>query len=197
MVANADYVARMTGNGAVGAFLVTTNGASPGTVASRIRDRVGTTATVTDITSSRKVIGTSLTAVDLSGLTRVELGFALVLAAAATGLMLALGYAERRRTFAIVTALGAKPRQLGGFVWSEAIFVSVGGLLLGAASGWILTEMLVKVLTGVFDPPPEALSVPWTYLGAVVGVAVLAVGLAALGAIRTASRAPVSVLREL
>ena len=24
--------------------------------------------------------------------------------------------------------------------------------------------MLVKVLTGVFDPPPDALAVPWGYL---------------------------------
>ena len=33
--------------------------------------------------------------------------------------------------------------------------------------------MLVKVLTGVFDPPPSAIAVPWAYLTA---VAVLIVG---------------------
>jgi putative ABC transport system permease protein len=142
-------------------------------------------------------VGSSLTAVDLSGLTRVELAFALVLAAASTGLVLALGLNERRRTFAIVSALGASPRQLGGFVWSEATFVTAGGLALGALGAWALAAMLVKVLTGVFDPPPAALAVPWGYLVAVAAVAVGAVALSAAAAIRVASRPAVSVLREL
>ena len=42
-----------------------------------------------------------------------------------------IGFKERRRTFAIAGALGAKPRQLGGFVWGESLFVTVAGLLLG------------------------------------------------------------------
>jgi putative ABC transport system permease protein len=29
--------------------------------------------------------------------------------------------------------------------------------------------MLVKLLSGIFDPPPEALSIPWLYLAAVLG----------------------------
>jgi len=197
MLANADYVTRATGSSAVGAFLVNTGSSSPSDIAAKIRRRVGITATVTDITTSRKVVGSSLTAVDLSGLTRVELGFALALAAAATGLVLALGFAERRRTFAIAIALGAKPRQLGGFVWSEAAFITLGGLAAGALTGWALAAMLVKVLTGVFDPPPAALSVPWGYLGIVTGVSVATVIVAAVATIRRAQRAPVSVLREL
>ncbi len=197
MLANASYIAQKTGSDAVGAFLIDTGGSSPAAVAANIRRQVGTTASVTDISKTRKLIGTSLTAVDLSGLTRVELGFALALAAAATGLVLALGFAERRRTFAIATALGAKPRQLGGFVWSEAAFVTAGGLAAGALTGWVLAEMLVKVLTGVFDPPPAALSVPWGYLAVVAGVAIAAVLVAGMMTIRRAQRAPVTVLRDL
>ena len=197
MLANADYVARTTGSDAIGAFLVDTGGTPPTAVAARIRTQVGATATVTDITTSRSVVGSSLTAVDLSGLTRVELGFAVALAAAATGLVLALGFAERRRTFAIAIALGAKPRQLGGFVWSEAAFVTAGGLTAGALTGWALAAMLVKVLTGVFDPPPAALSVPWTYLAIVAGVSIGAVVVAAIVTVRRAQRAPITVLREL
>jgi len=197
LVANADYVAKQTGSNAVGAFLVNTAGESPKSVAARLRALLGPTATVTDITTTRKIVGSSLTAVDLSGLTRVELGFAVVLAAAASGLVLALGLAERRRTFAIAAALGAKQRQLGSFVWAEALFVTVGGLLIGTVIAWALSEMLVKVLAGVFDPPPSALSVPWTYLALVGGATVTAVITAALSAIRSASRQSVSVLREL
>jgi putative ABC transport system permease protein len=197
LVANASYVASRTGSGAVGAFLIDTNGAAPKTVAARVRTVVGTAATVTDVQTSRRVIGSSLTAVDLSGLTRIELGFALALAAAATGLVLALGLAERRRTFAILAALGAKPRQLGGFVWTEATFVTTGGLVLGAAGAWVVAAMLVKVLTGVFDPPPAALAVPWGYLVTVAATAVAAVTITALAVIRVATRPAVSVMREL
>ena len=127
LVANADYVAKMTGSGAVGTFLVQTGGgASAPAVARDVRGVVGTRAQVTDISSSRRVVGSNLTAVELSGLTKVELGFALALAVASTGLALGLGFSERRRTFAIASALGANPRQLGGFVWGESALVDRG-----------------------------------------------------------------------
>ena len=197
LVANADYITQQTGNPAVGAFLIDTGGASPTAVAQRVRAVVGTDAKVTDIATSRRIVGSSLTAVDLSGLTRVELGFALVLAAAATGLVLGLGLAERRRMFAIAAALGARARQLGGFVWTEAGFVTVGGLVLGGLAGWALSEMLVAVFTDVFDPPPDTLTVPWGYLAAVVGVAVAAVTAVSLTAIRRSRRSDVSVMREM
>ncbi|MDQ6725795.1 MAG: FtsX-like permease family protein, partial [Actinomycetota bacterium] len=197
LVANADYVARMTGSDAVGAFLVDTGGSSPAAVARRVQAAVGPQAQVSDISTSRRVVGSSLTAVDLAGLTRVELGFALVLAAASTGLMLALGLAERRRTFAIAGALGATTRQLGGFVWSEAAFVTVGGLAAGAVAGAALAQMLVKVLAGVFDPPPAVLAVPWVYLGAVATVALAAVAVASASAVRIARRPALATLRDL
>ncbi|MGI8512835.1 MAG: FtsX-like permease family protein [Solirubrobacteraceae bacterium] len=102
--------------------------------------------------------------------------------------MAGLRFQERRRTFAIVSALGAKSRQLGGFVWSESVFVTGGGLLLGAGLATGLTGVLVKVLTGVFDPPPDYLSVPWGYLG---GVLVLTCGtVLAAGTITPPSAAP-------
>jgi putative ABC transport system permease protein len=197
LIANADYVAQQTGSDGVGAFLVDTGGTAPRTVAERLRSSLGAEVTVTDLATTRKVVGSTLTAVDLSGLTKVELGFAVVLAAAATGLVLALGLAERRRTFAIAAALGAKRRQLGGFVWAEAIFVTGTGFLLGGLTAWVLSEMLVKILTGVFDPPPATLAIPWTYLGIVTAVAVGAVGAAAVAAIRSSSRPSTSILREL
>lgn len=197
LVANAQYIADQTGTNAVGTFLVNTEGASPRSVADALRTRLGATTQVTDIESSRRVIGSSLTAVNLSGLTKVELSFALMLAAASTGLVLALGLAERRRTFAIATALGAKSRQLGGFVWIEAVFVGVGGILLGALAGLLLSEMLVKVLSGVFDPPPSTLSFPWVYLGVVAVVSITAIVLAGAGAIRSSRVPHMEMLREL
>jgi putative ABC transport system permease protein len=197
LVANAAYVARMTGSDALGYFLVNTDGSSATVVADRIRAAWGASGQVTDITSTRQLVGSSLTAVDLAGLTGVELGFALVLASAASGLVLALGLIERRRIFAIASALGARPRQLGAFVWAEAFFITVGGLLAGAAGGWALSQMLVMVLTGVFDPPPSALAVPWVYLVLVAGLSSVAVAAVARWAVRASRRSPISVLRDL
>ncbi|MEO6126676.1 MAG: ABC transporter permease, partial [Ilumatobacteraceae bacterium] len=197
LLANADYIATMTGADTIGAFLVDTGGTNVASIADTLRTQFGTTATVTDLISTRQIVGSSLTAVDLDGLTKVELGFALALAAAATGLTLWLGLAERRRTFVIATALGANRRQLGGFVWAEAGIVTLGGLLTGAVSAWALSNMLVKILTGVFDPAPEALAVPWPYLTAVLTISVIATGAAAISALRSARSPSVELLRTL
>ncbi|MCW2919913.1 MAG: putative rane protein, partial [Actinomycetia bacterium] len=196
-IANSTYVAQKTSSDAVGSFLVDTGGQHIAAVADRIRTQLGPSATVTDLATTRKTVGSSLTAVDLAGLTRVELAFALVLAAASGGLVLALGLAERRRTFAIATALGATGRQLRGFVFGEAAVLTIGGLLAGAVSGWLLSQMLVKVLTGVFDPPPAALAVPWLYLTTVVIITLAALAAVSAAAVRLASRPAISVLREL
>jgi putative ABC transport system permease protein len=197
LVANANYIAQKTGSNAVGDFLVQTDGASPKQVAARVRQAVGTATQVTDIQTSRRVVGSNLTAVELSGLTKVELAFAAILAAAASGLTIGLGLQERRRTFAIAAALGARARQLGGFVWGESAFVTGGGLLLGALIAIAISRMLVKVLTGVFDPPPDALAVPWLYLFVVGALVVGTVALAGALVLRALRRPPIEELRDI
>jgi putative ABC transport system permease protein len=138
-----------------------------------------------------------LTAIDVAGLTRLELTFAFILAACASGLVLGLGLAERRRMFAIASALGARTRQLASFVWSEAIFVAVGGVVLGTLAGWGLSFVIVKVLTGVFDPPPEHLSVPWAYLVVLMAVTIAAVLVAGWSMIRATKRPAAELIRDL
>jgi putative ABC transport system permease protein len=60
-------LARQTGTRAVGTFRVQTDGTSPAAVASRVRRLVGPSAQVSDIESSRRVVGSNLTAVELTG----------------------------------------------------------------------------------------------------------------------------------
>ncbi|MFI1508046.1 FtsX-like permease family protein [Streptomyces sp. NPDC020597] len=196
-VANASYVAKATGSDAVGAFLLDTGGSHQKQIAAQLRGQLGTGASVTDLTQTRGTVGTSLTSVDLAGLTRIELAFAVLLAAGAGGLVLALGLAERRRTFAIATVLGARARHLRGMVLAEALLLAAGGLAGGALIGWALSQMLVKVLTGVFDPPPAGLSVPGAYLALTGAAAVAAIVAAALNGIRRTRRPAVEELRDL
>jgi putative ABC transport system permease protein len=196
-VANADYLAQRTGLGSANTLLIDTGGRSMAQVADRVRSTLGPGVTVTDIATTRRVVGSSLTAVDLAGLTRIELGFGAVLATAAGALVLALGLSERRRSFAIATALGATGRQLRGLVLSETVVLTVGGVVTGAVAGWALSQMVVKVLTGVFDPPPSQLALPWLYLGSVAGITVVALLGASVGMTLSGRRPVATILREL
>lgn len=184
-VTNASYVAQQIHSNAVGTFLVNTGGSNVTSVANQIRHLVGVSAKVTTINDARGLVGSSLTSVDLSGLTKLELSFALVIAAAAGGLVMALSLNERRRSIAVATVIGANRRQLRSITLGEPLFVVVIGLLCGVLTGWGLSYLLVKVLTGVFDPPPSSLTFPWVYLAA---VAVCAIGAIAVGAAYVSSR---------
>ena len=118
-------------------------------------------------------------------MSRIEEAFAIALAAGAMALFVVLALAERRREFATMAALGASLRDIGAFVWSEAALVLVAALVLATGLGWLLSEMLVAMLQHVFDPPPDSLAIPWGFLGALAGGAVVATvaasALAALG----------------
>jgi putative ABC transport system permease protein len=59
-----------------------------------------------------------------------------------------------------------------------------------------LSEMLVRVLTGVFDPPPDTLAVPFGYLAAVLLLTLVAVALAGAVTLRALLRPAVEELRD-
>jgi putative ABC transport system permease protein len=197
LVANASYVAQATGSDAVGTFLVDTGGSNVSSVASRIQSTVGTSASVGTINDARGLVGSSLTSVDLTRLTRLELAFALLIAAASAGLVVGLGLSERRRAIAIATGLGANARQTLRFGLAEPAYVLLVGTVCGMASGWGLSYLLVKVLTGVFDPPPQAIAAPWGYLTGLVACAAVAVGVAATTVVERARRTARTLLRAI
>ncbi|MET4780417.1 FtsX-like permease family protein [Glaciihabitans sp. UYNi722] len=196
-VANATYISSQTGDSSVSSFLVDTGGRGTDAVANSLRHGLGTSATVTSIGAARSSVGSSLTSVDLGGLTRVELTFALLIAAASGGLLFVLGQSERKRTFAIATVLGARRRQLRALVLAEAAVVAIGGTIAGVVLGAVLSHMLASVLTGVFDPPPAALTVPWSYLIVAGVIAIVAIVAGAIWSARTAHRPAIETIREL
>jgi putative ABC transport system permease protein len=198
LVANAEYIAKVTGSSAAEIVLLRTSG-RPAAVAAAAEGIVTSLpgVNVRDIGTTRHLIGSSLTAVDLAGLTRIELVFAVTMVAGAAGLVLALGLADRRRGFAVLEALGAKPRQLSAFLWSEGLLIfSVGGAI-GLAGGLGMAWMLVTLLTGVFDPPPDRLSTPWLYVVGLVFAAFVSIAVAVIGAQRDTRIPAVQRLREL
>jgi len=196
LVANASYIAAQTGSAAAEIVLVKA-GEDPARLAVALAAALGPDSAlkITDLAHAARLIGSSLTAVDLRALTSIELAFAIVLAAAATGLVLSLGFTERRRAMTILSALGARSAEVGAFLWGEALLLLLGGALFGAVMGWAVAELLVALLTGVFDPPPDALSIPWSYLAILACTCLLATIAAVSAARRGAGRDQGAIVR--
>lgn len=200
IVANAAYVAQQTGSESVGTFLASTS--TPAATAARVRSRLLATHSAARISSiaspgAQVTSATGLAASDLSGLSRLELGFGIVLALACSGLALVGGIVERRRALVLLAALGASSRQRGRFLGSEASAMVVSGALGGALIGATISYLLVKVLTGIFDPPPDALSVPWAYLAVLAALVAGVTTLVVMVVGRLVARAGPSELRDL
>ena len=174
LVANAAYLAQATGNPAQEVVLARSYDPKAATESLKKALSADPALKVTALGDVQSLISSSLTAIDLGALTKLELAFGLLLIAAAAGLILGLGFSERRRTFAILTALGAKPGQLGAFLRSEGLLVTTAGVLFGILTGFGVASVLVVMLAGVFDPPPEAISVPADYILVVILGAVAA-----------------------
>jgi putative ABC transport system permease protein len=133
----------------------------------------------------------------LNGISRIEGAFAILLAAAAMALSATVAVAEPRHELATMAALGAAVRELALFVWSELALVLIAGAALGALLGWLLAEMLIVMLRHVFDPPPDHLTVPWPFLAALAGSALISALAGALVAHRSVARLQLgAILRE-
>ena len=179
MVANLDYVLAVTHDPGPNVLFAKTRG-SPSAVARRVAAEVRPFgATVKDITTQTAQTVSSITTVDLRGITKIEEVFAIALAAAAMALFVVLGVIERRHEFATMAALGSSVRDIAAFLWSEAAIVLVGALALASLLGWLLAEMLVAMLRHVFDPPPDHLAAPWGFLFGLGGAAVASGAVAA------------------
>ena len=192
LVVNSNYLLSHAQSALQWVILIRTNG-DPSLLARDVNRLSGPVPglKVSDIGSAQRQVTSSLSAVDLRGLTILELNFAVVFVVGATGLALFLSLSERRRSFAILSALGAKRQHLAAFMWSEAVTILLGGGVVGICLGWLVAFALVKVLAGVFDPPPEVLTVPWTYL---LLLCICAVALTAAGValhLRNLLRGPV------
>jgi putative ABC transport system permease protein len=196
MVANLSFL--QAADHAGGPNVVFARSSDPGPTATRVAHATAADGTIVkSITDQTPQTVSSITTVDLRGISRIEEAFTIALAAAAMVLFVALAVIERRHEFATMAAVGATLRSISAFVWSEAALVLAAALLLAAGLGVALALMLVAMLQHVFDPPPDALAVPWPYLGELAGAAVVATGVAGAIAAQRLRRLPLGqLLRE-
>jgi putative ABC transport system permease protein len=195
VVANRSYLTQATGVASVETLLVRTQ--NPKLVAARIHAPAGAQVNDTSAPSTTVTSASGLAAGSLSGLAALTLAFGLVLATASAGLVLIVGALQRRQSLVSLAILGASTRQRAGFLWTEARALIVAGIAFGITTGLVIAAELVKVLNGIFDPPPQHPAIPWTFLGSLLGaVVVTAVGATAVAG-RWAARVDASRLRDL
>jgi putative ABC transport system permease protein len=197
MVANLPYLEHATHDPGPNVLFVRTSG-DPVGVAKRVASASRTQGTlVKNIRQQTAQTVSSITTVDLAGISRIEEGFAIALAAAAMALFVAVALAERRQEFATMAALGASLRQIAGFLWTETALVLVAAVALAVLLGWLLAEMLAAMLQHAFDPPPDHLAAPWPFLAALGGAALAGAAIAAALAVAGIRRLPLgAILRE-
>jgi putative ABC transport system permease protein len=188
MVANLAYLSKADHAGGANVVFASAS-ESPSAVAARVAAAThGLGVSVKDINQQAAQTTSSITTIDLTGISRLEEAFAVLLAAAAMWLFVSLLVEERRHEFATMAALGASLRDIGAFVRTEALAVLGAAVALAAGLGWLMAEMLVAMLQHVFDPPPDHLAVPWGF------IALLGFGTAA-GAILASALAALSLRR--
>ena len=93
--------------------------------------------------------------------------------------------------------LGANPRQRAGFLWTEARIVVVAGLCGGVLGGAVVAYELLRILKGIFDPPPQHMAVPMLSIATVLLAVALSSALTTALSARWAVRADPSRLRDL
>jgi len=173
MVANLAYLQSSTHDTGPNVVFVKAKG-DPAALARRVASATASDGTIVkDIRRQTAQTVSSITTVDLAGISRIEEAFAVALAAAAMALFVAVALAERRQELATMAALGATLREAAAFLWTEAALVLAAALALAGLLGWLLAEMLVAMLRHVFDPPPDHLAAPWLFLLGLGGAAVL------------------------
>ena len=197
IVANLPYLQAVSHDYSVSTFLMASS--EPRRTAASLKRALGIGWQVRDVVTSRTAVTSTsgLAATDLSGLARLELGFAVLFTLVITLLTLGLGINERRRALVVLGALGASRRQRTAFLAAEGRMLVSVGLVAGVGVGLTLGYLLIKLLTGIFDPAPEGINVPMLYVGGIVFATLLAGVTALAGLGRWSSGIRISDLRDL
>lgn len=179
LVANRSYLASATGQAGSEVLLVRSQG-DPATLAASLRTSLGSTSPyrVSEVGEAAHVISSSLTSVDLGRLSSIELGFAVLLLLGASGLVLWLGFRERADSMQTLSEIGASAGEVRGFLLGETLLVLVPGAAFGSLLGVAIAFVMVRMLSGIFDPPPDALAYPVAQLAAFAAVALAGTTLA-------------------
>jgi putative ABC transport system permease protein len=138
----------------------------------------------------------SLTALNVNGLLRLDSLYTLLMTAAAVAIFVSGLTLQRRREYVILRAQGARTGELRRLILAESALVAMGGLATGIVVGTGMAYMFVQILRPLFvlDPSLELAIRTAARLAGVSLAAALASGLIATAILRTLQ--PAELLRE-
>ncbi len=116
---------------------------------------------------------------------------ALVLGAVGIYSVLAYIVSQRRREIAVRIAIGASRRDVMSDVLRRALVLTGIGIAIGSGAAWILTKTLAALFVGVSPHDPRI------FIGAALVFAAVALGAAAVPALRTTRINPVIALTSI
>lgn len=197
-ILNRDFMTASSGNNAMDYFLLkTVTPVQTSAVATALTNeyrnqlplRIQTTDTVVKLDQS------SLTALNLGGLGRMEQIYTLLVISVGFAIFLLAMINERQREFGTMRALGAAIHHLRRFVVVEAL--TIGGLSLGIGVlvGTILARMLVLLLGIIFTIP--AVGLIWPYADLLILLAVVCLGMVVSTLLSTRRLAAMQVVESL
>ena len=139
----------------------------------------------------------SLAALNLNGLARLETAYTILMSALGIGIFVFGLLLQRRKEHVTMRALGMRMRQVQVLVLGEAGAVTLLSLVIGTAVGVGMSLMFVQILTPLFTVPPQGVAVPYASFGLVALLLLATTTVASLVAGATLRRAAlVELLRE-
>jgi putative ABC transport system permease protein len=168
-------------------------GHDPETVMDQVRARFP--AAPLNLRSNRSLRAEVLRIFDQTfAVTRILQGMALLVAATGITLTLLILARERRSELALYRALGARKRQIFGFIVGKGLSIGVAGLLLGLAGGAALAAVLIYLINRAYFGWTIQATWPWGMLGSAALTIVVAAVAASVYPALAASRAPAAYL---
>jgi putative ABC transport system permease protein len=182
------YLLRTDGSDAANTAVVSALRAGPGR---------STTLLIDSTTTAINREQSTLAALNLDGLGRLEIAFTVLMSALGIGIFVFGLLLQRRKEHVTLRALGLRGRSLRTLVLGEAGLAAVISLLVGTGIGLLMALMSVQILQSVFTIPPRSIAVPLAELGLLAGATLLLSVLASVVAASMLRRAPlVELLRE-
>jgi putative ABC transport system permease protein len=201
LVGNLATLQAATGSATPSTYLLRTDGtdATNTAVTSALKAGPGTSTTlvVDSTTTAYNREQSTLAALNLDGLGRLEIAFTVLMSALGVGIFVFGLLLQRRKEHVTLRALGLRGRSLRTLVLGEAGLAAVVSLVLGTGVGLLMALMSVQILQSVFTIPPRSITLPFAGIGLLAGATVLLAVVASAVAARTLRRAPlVELLRE-
>jgi len=187
VVANLAFYQATTGRKAVDFFFLRVADRTPSGVSSAERSIVGgpgrtVPMRVMTTETAFNLDQTSLSALNLNGLGRLDLVYVTLMSAAGLGIFVFGLLLDRRKEYMTMRALGIRMRQLQALLLGEAGLVAIVGVALALGVATAMAFMFVQILRPVFTLPPDRITYPVDQLAgmaSLVMAATLACSLAA------------------